>query len=292
MSFALTDTRMTTPSAGGPAASSRQPSDTDTAAPPAAGDRAAILIVDDDRDDRRHLERTLRGAVGGDVAVRHAADSAAALELLRTERFRVALIDLQLGAESGLELVRQAGGRVCATPLILLTGAGTRANDVAAMAAGVIDHIDKQDLTPTMLARTIRYACHTHALERRLHDTMQRLERASRAKSDFLARMSHDFRTPLNAILGFSELIRDEIMGPVGNRAYADYAGDIHASGSHLLDLVNDVLDLARIEAGQFRLEPVAVDIAAAVADAVRVAAPLAARKDIRIGADPMTDLP
>ena len=259
---------------------------------PTAGDRAAILIVDDDRDDRLLIERTLRHAEGADVAVAHAADFDQALQMLRTERFRAALIDLQIGSESGLELVRQAGGRNCPTPLILLTGAGTRANDVAAMAAGVIDYIDKQELSPTVLERTIRYACHTHALETRLHDTMQRLERASRAKSDFLARMSHDFRTPLNAILGFSELIRDEIMGPVGNQAYADYAGDIHASGSHLLDLVNDVLDLAKIEAGQYRLTTALVDVRAAVADAVRVAAPQAARKDIRIDSAPMMDLP
>ena len=286
---------MMTQSAGGSAASGGRSSGTHAGVvrgPSAAGERDAILIVDDDREDRRLIERSLRRAEGGAVAVAQAADFDTALNMLRTDRFRVALIDLHLGAESGLELVRQAGGRTCATPLILLTGSGTRANDVAAMAAGVIDYIDKQELTPTVLERTMRYACHTHALEAKLHDTMKRLERASRAKSDFLARMSHDFRTPLNAILGFSELIRDEIMGPMGNRAYADYAGDIHASGSHLLDLVNDVLDLARIEAGQFKLELTPVDVRAAVADAMRVAAPQAARKDVRIDAGPMADLP
>ncbi len=295
MSFALTDTCMMTQSAGSSVASGGSHSDGSSGFAHrrlAAGDKAAILVVDDDREDRQLIERALRRAEGCDVAIAHAADFSAALQMLRTDRFRVALIDLQLGVESGLELVRQAGGRTCATPLILLTGAGTRANDVAAMAAGVIDYIDKQELTPTVLERTIRYACHTHALECTLHDTMQRLERASRAKSDFLARMSHDFRTPLNAILGFSELIRDEIMGPVGNRAYADYAGDIHASGSHLLDLVNDVLDLAKIEAGQFKLELAPIDVHAAVVDAVRVAAPQAARRDIRINAGPMAGLP
>lgn len=295
MSFALTDVCMMAQSAGNSSASGRHQADTSpgsTYRRPAAGDRAAILIVDDDHEDRQLVECALRCAEGRDVAVTHAADFDKALQALRTDRFRVALIDLHLGTESGLELVRQAGGRNCATPLILLTGAGTRANDVAAMAAGVIDYIDKQELTPTVLERTIRFACHTHALESKLNDTMQRLERASRAKSDFLARMSHDFRTPLNAILGFSELIRDEIMGPVGNQTYADYAADIHASGSHLLDLVNEVLDLAKIEAGQFRLEPAPVDVRAAIIDAVRVASPQAARKHIRIDTGPMDDLP
>ncbi len=78
-----------------------------------------------------------------------------------------------------------------------------------------------------------------------------RAEAASRAKSDFLANMSHELRTPLNAILGFSEVMKDEILGAIGNATYKGYAADIHTSGSHLLRLINDVLDLSRIEAGR-----------------------------------------
>ena len=76
-------------------------------------------------------------------------------------------------------------------------------------------------------------------------------EEASRAKSDFLASVSHELRTPLNAILGFSELIDFQMLGPVGNRRYAEYAADIHKSGRHLLELVNDILDLSKIGARQ-----------------------------------------
>ena len=76
---------------------------------------------------------------------------------------------------------------------------------------------------------------------------------ANRAKTDFLATMSHELRTPLNAILGFAEIIRERIMGPVSDQ-YAGYAADIHASGRHLLDLVNDVLDIAKLEAGKVEL--------------------------------------
>lgn len=97
----------------------------------------------------------------------------------------------------------------------------------------------------------------------RIRDLAAEAERANRAKSDFLATMSHELRTPLNAVLGYSEILRDEIMGPLGSDAYRDYAGSIHASGRHLLDLINDVLDLARIESGRYTPVDTHVDMQA-----------------------------
>jgi PAS domain S-box-containing protein len=80
-------------------------------------------------------------------------------------------------------------------------------------------------------------------------------ETANRAKSEFLANMSHELRTPLNAIIGFSEVIKDQLFGPVGNGRYAAYAHDIHAGGTHLLGVIDDILDMSRIETGRFTLE-------------------------------------
>jgi len=91
--------------------------------------------------------------------------------------------------------------------------------------------------------------------EEALRHEKERAEQASRAKSEFLAHMSHELRTPLNAILGFSDIISQQIFGPVGNDSYTDYASDIHRSGEHLLSLINDLLDLSKIEAGKFDLE-------------------------------------
>ncbi len=88
-------------------------------------------------------------------------------------------------------------------------------------------------------------------------------EAANASKTAFLANMSHELRTPLNAILGFSEIIAQECFGPVGSERYRDYAGDIHASGAHLLSLINDLLDVAKIEAGR-------MDLSAKVLDAAR----------------------
>jgi two-component system cell cycle sensor histidine kinase PleC len=84
-------------------------------------------------------------------------------------------------------------------------------------------------------------------------------ETANASKTAFLANMSHELRTPLNAILGFSEIIKTECFGPVGSR-YVEYAGDIHISGTHLLSLINDLLDVAKIEAGKMELEPQVLD--------------------------------
>jgi two-component system cell cycle sensor histidine kinase PleC len=85
-------------------------------------------------------------------------------------------------------------------------------------------------------------------------------ETANASKTAFLANMSHELRTPLNAILGFSEIIAQECFGPVGSERYKDYAGDIHSSGAHLLSLINDLLDIAKIEAGRMEISPNPLD--------------------------------
>ncbi len=90
----------------------------------------------------------------------------------------------------------------------------------------------------------------------------RRAEAANIAKSRFLATMSHELRTPLNAILGFSEVMKDQIMGPLNNATYEEYVGNIHDSGSHLLKLINEILDLSRIEAGRYELHEEGVRVA------------------------------
>jgi PAS domain S-box-containing protein len=97
--------------------------------------------------------------------------------------------------------------------------------------------------------------------ERDLLEARDRALALNRQKSDFLAQISHELRTPLNAILGFSDVMRTERFGPVGSEKYLAYANDIHASGSHLLAIVNDLLDLARVEAGRLELDFVAVNL-------------------------------
>ncbi|HEY1615786.1 MAG TPA: ATP-binding protein [Rhizomicrobium sp.] len=105
-------------------------------------------------------------------------------------------------------------------------------------------------------------------LETELRESKERAELSNRAKTDFLANMSHELRTPLNAILGFSEVMSRKLFGPIDNR-YAEYANDIHRSGQHLLELVNDVLDLAKLEAGKLELRESDIDLGDLVDDVV-----------------------
>jgi PAS domain S-box-containing protein len=114
--------------------------------------------------------------------------------------------------------------------------------------------------------------------ESELLDAKRAAERASSQKSDFLAKISHEIRTPLNAIIGFAEVMLEERFGPVGNERYREYLRDIHASGGHVISLVNDLLDLAKIEAGRLELSFTSVSLNDVVSSCVALMQPQASR--------------
>jgi len=126
--------------------------------------------------------------------------------------------------------------------------------------------ISKLDLpTGTVLTVMLRDITERQRVEDALLAAKEEAELSNRAKSEFLAGMSHELRTPLNAIIGFSEVMNKESLGPVGSPRYREYAGDIHASGKHLLALINDILDISKIEAHKVELDEEEVELAGIV---------------------------
>ena len=144
-------------------------------------------------------------------------------------------------------------------------------------------------------------------LERHMADAVTRAEEAriealeardaadsaNRTKSMFLANMSHELRTPLNAVIGFSELMQGEVYGPLGHAKYREYARLIHGAGAHLLDLINDVLDMSKIEAGKFEIERRRFDLRQLVNECLKLMAGPAAEAGVELTAEtPATPIP
>lgn len=123
-------------------------------------------------------------------------------------------------------------------------------------------------------------------LNESLQSEKERAESANKAKSEFLANMSHELRTPLNAIIGFSEMMIQATFGPLGSDRYAEYMNDIHNSGTHLLTLINDILDMSKIEAGRFKLDSENADIEPIVSETLRTLTPQAREKAVEVTAD------
>jgi len=123
-------------------------------------------------------------------------------------------------------------------------------------------------------------------------EARRRAEAANKAKSRFLATMSHELRTPLNAIMGFSEVMKAEVLGPMSNPTYREYAGNIHESGRHLLGLINEILDLSRIEAGRYELHEEPIRLTDVAEDCYRLLKLRAESKGLQLVEDYAEPLP
>lgn len=131
-------------------------------------------------------------------------------------------------------------------------------------------HLSKAQLEERVAERTKELEAQleeTARAEAEMRDAKERAEHANAAKGEFLAQMSHELRTPLNSIIGFSDVIRNEVFGPVGNHRYGDYLNGVHSSGTHLLALIDDILEMARMEAGKFTLNEEVVDLTVLAAE-------------------------
>ena len=277
---------------------------------------SSILLVEDDEDDYVLARDLLFEIYGESLQLDWTQTWNEGLEEIVQGTHDLYLIDYNLGAGNGIELVREIIARGCTVPVILLTGQDDRHIDLQAMKAGATDYLIKGEITAALLERAIRYAIKHHQSEEALRESEKRLrqhvieleaakrqyeaqgkelviardqaELANRTKSEFLANMSHELRTPLNAILGFSELMGNATLGPLGNPKYVEYTKDINDSGRHLLALINDILDLSKIEAGKLELDEEDIDVARAIRSCMVLVKERARNGGVKL----LTDLP
>jgi len=275
-------------------------------------DSATILVVDDTADNLSLMSNLLKDrykvkiATSGERALKIAAsDSPPDLILL----------DIMMPGMDGYEVCERLkqNPETSNIPVIFLTAKGEMMDERDGLELGAVDYITKPVSPPILMARVKNHLAlkatadflrdQNHFLElevaRRANDAIAsheialrnlQLEEAGRMKSEFLANMSHELRTPLNAIIGFSEILGDGLLGEL-SPPQRDAVNDIFSSGSHLLSLINDILDLSKVEAGKMTLELDAVQPAMLVQEALQVVREQAMAQRLRVITNVAADL-
>ncbi len=245
-----------------------------------------LLIVDDDEDDFL-LTKELLSEINQNYQLEWAPTFEKGLSLLGENSHDLCLMDYKLGAQDGIALLRQAHDAGFSGPIILLTGIHRAEVDIQALEAGAVDYLVKSGLSAEQLARSIRYALARNEVEK---ERVERLkaEAENRAKSEFLAHLSHELRTPLSAILGFTELLINK-KTDLESLAHLHI---VHRNGKHLLGLLNDVLDLSKIEAGKLELEKQTVHLSSFLCDIYFLMRGAAIDKNLRLRVEAPEPLP
>ncbi len=232
-----------------------------------------VLLIEDSAGDARLIQLMLAQAKGLNFDLTWVDNLAEGIDRLRAGRIDVVLLDLGLPGSLGLETLHRLLDQHASVPtLVVLSGLTDEEVAVRSLQRGAQDYLVKGQVDSALLVRAIRYAIgrsqadealrHAHrALQERTAELIaakERAEVANRAKSAFLAHMSHDLRTPLNGILGFAQLLQHDA---TLNERQRTAGNAILQCGEHLLTLINDILDLAKIEAGKLEVCPVDVEL-------------------------------
>lgn len=245
-----------------------------------------ILLVDDDEVDRLAIRRALRGAAV-DARVEEACGAAEAMKALSGDVFDCILLDYYLPGTDGFEVLRNLRRETPRTPVVMLTGHGDEQTAVELMKAGAADYITKNGLSGERLIQSLRYATERQRLEserdellRREQQARQEAERANRAKDHFLAILSHDLRTPLTAILGWTRMLRAE---RVDELRLARGLEIIQRNAQVQARLIEDLVDVSRITSGKLQLSLRSVDLANVCLSALEAVRPAAEEKRIQL---------
>ncbi len=268
--------------------------------------RPILLAIDDDPDNRAFLTKAV-GKQGFDVvSASNARDARRQLDLRRPA---LIFLDIQMPEESGLALLPQMLRDFPEAVVVMMTAYGSEQVAAEALRGGADDYIakpidlqrlrelldrnlDKQRLRAerqglvSRLKDSNRYLMRQHAALRQADEEIlqvnRQLEKSNRYKSEFLANMSHELRTPLNAILGFSEILLDVTMNLTGGER-TEFLRNIHSSGQHLLGLINDILDLAKVEAGKMELHPEPLQVVDALHEVTAILEPMARQQGLQL---------
>jgi signal transduction histidine kinase len=257
------------------------------------GNAPGILIVDDDRDFAESLVDLLL-AQGYETQIADRPE--AAIAAVASTDVAVVMLDIRLGVTSGVDLMSRLKAERPDLICVLMTAHIDTQTAIKALRQGAYDYCDKA-CEPSEIYAVLERCFERRQLQderRSAHEALRRAkeeaeaarglaEAASQAKSEFLATMSHELRTPLNAVIGFSQIMMTETLGPIGSPQYRDYAKDIHDSGVHLLEIINDILDLSKAEAGKLELDEDWVDVGDAVTAACRLIGPRAQRAQLSV---------
>jgi signal transduction histidine kinase len=219
---------------------------------PAQGARR-VLVVDDDVDLAESLQEILASRGYAAAVAHNIAGAEAAAKALSPQ---VAILDVNLGRENGLTLITTLKEAYPDILCVIITARAEVEHAIEALRRGAFDYLLKP-LHPAETLSRLEKCFDKIALQQRA----EKAEAESQAKSAFLAVISHELRTPLNAIIGFSGLMQDERFGPLGASRYREYVSDIKQSGEHLLELINNILNLSRAEAGKLDLHEDDLDI-------------------------------
>jgi signal transduction histidine kinase len=229
----------------------------------------SVLIIDDDLGFAESLAEMLRpNGYAADVAD----TPERAVAVLRqppegVPAAPVALIGPRLGNAAGIDVIPRLRVEQPELICVLMSADLDSWTAVTALRRGAYDYFDKSSDAASLFPVLDRCFDRVELRRQReaayeaLRIAKEKAEAASRVKSGFLATMSHELRTPLNAIIGFSDMMRHEVLGALGNEQYRTYASDIHDSGTHLLQIINDFLDLSKAEVGKLELHEEVFDL-------------------------------
>ncbi len=252
-----------------------------------AGDKQIkVVIVDDDQEDFFLTNELLSDVEKGLYNTLWVSDFAKAILEIKKQEADVYLIDYNLGANTGLDILKELKQFNFVRPMILLTGINDRKVDLSAMEEGAADFLKKNQLTAEILERSIRYSIKNAENLMRIKGVeiakieKESAESANLAKSRFLAHMSHEIRTPLTAMLGFTELAKDSQHSVEENSQFLEI---IKRNGDHLLRVINDILDLSRVEDGNFEIEVVEFNFIDLISEVIKLLKPTAQAKELTI---------